>query len=222
MTRILAISPHPDDETLGCGGALLKHVSNGDEAAWLTMTAIFSEYGFSEERISSRKKEIEKVSEAYGFVENYGLDFPATKMDEQPLGDVIGQISGIVKEFKPEVIYLPFPGDAHSDHLVVFKAAIACVKTFRYPFVKSVRVYETISETDFGIDPTNRPFEPNLFMDISNFIDKKIEIMKMYEGEILPAPFPRSEETIRAQATVRGAVTGTSAAEAFMLIREIQ
>jgi|TARA_Y100000294_G_scaffold57986_1_gene54797 LmbE family N-acetylglucosaminyl deacetylase len=54
MNRILVVGPHPDDETLGCGGTLLRHAAEGDEIHWLIMTTITREAGFSGERIQSR------------------------------------------------------------------------------------------------------------------------------------------------------------------------
>lgn len=222
MTNVMVISPHADDETLGCGGALLRHRQENCTLAWLLVTEVLEEHGFTLEQVKSRKSEIEQVSKAYGFSKTISLDLPPANLDSLPLGSLITPLSDAIRNFEPEIVYLPFPGDAHSDHSVVFNAAMACVKSFRNPYVRSIRVYETLSETDFGVDPAKRPFQPNLYINISDFLDRKIEIMKLYEGEILPAPFPRSEETIRAQATVRGAVTGTRAAEAFMIIREVQ
>jgi N-acetylglucosamine malate deacetylase 1 len=118
--------------------------------------------------------------------------------------------------------YLPFPGDVHSDHEVVFDACVACSKSFRYPFIRRILAYETLSETEFGISPEVSGFRPNLWVDISSYMVQKIEIMKMYEGEMGEHPFPRSERNIRALATVRGARSGQQSAEAFMILEELR
>ena len=116
---------------------------------------------------------------------------------------------------------MPYRNDAHSDHAAVFDAAVACAKTFRYPSVRSVRVYETLSETEFGIRSDDPGFRPNLFIDISPFLEQKLKIMNIYASEMAEFPFPRSDTAIRAQASVRGSQSGVLAAEAFMLLKEI-
>ena len=118
-----------------------------------------------------------------------------------------------------ETIFVPHPADVHSDHRVVFDAVSACTKWFRYPSVKRVLAYETLSETDFGLG-TNQPFRPNVFVDVEHFFIKKLQAMDIYASEVGEFPFPRSHEAIRALATLRGAASGFKAAEAFELLRE--
>jgi LmbE family N-acetylglucosaminyl deacetylase len=102
---------------------------------------------------------------------------------------------------------------------VVFNAVAAGTKWFRHPSVRRVLAYETLSETDFGLN-ASPGFKPNVFVDITHFIDKKIEAANVYASELGKFPFPRSPEAIRALASVRGATSGFQAAEAFELLRE--
>lgn len=218
MRKIIIVTPHPDDETLGCGGTILKHKENGHLVYWLIITKMGNEFNIDTRM--KRKEEIEKVAKIYGFEETYQLDLDAGKLDEVPLGDMIGKIGEVFNKCNPNIIYLPFRSDIHSDHKVVFDAASACTKWFRYQYVEKVLVYETLSETDFVINPDSNKFHPNVFTDISKFIEKKLEIMSVYESEIGEHPFPRSIETIKALATIRGAASGYYSAEAFMLLKE--
>ena len=220
MSVILVVAPHPDDETLGCGGTLLRHSAEGNEVHWLIMSAINKEAGFSQERIENRANEINKVAEAYGFVSVKQVDFITTRLDTYPKSDLIEVVSETVNRVKAEVIYLPYRDDVHSDHAEVFDAVASCTKSFRYPSVKKVRAYETLSETEFSIQPEDRGFKPNLWVDISDHLDRKIEIMKMYVGEMGEHPFPRSEKNIRALAIYRGAAGGVEYAESFMSLIE--
>jgi len=107
----------------------------------------------------------------------------------------------------------------HTDHRAVFDAAAACTKWFRYPSVKRVLAYETLSETDFGLG-TELGFRPNVFVDISPFLERKLQAMDIYASEIAPFPFPRSQDALRALARVHGTSSGYHAAEAFQLLRE--
>lgn len=217
--KVIIITPHPDDETLGCGGTILRHNAAGDDVYWLIVTRM-TEDSFSEKRVQVRKREIEQVANQYGFVKIIQLPYEAAKLDQVPANEIINEIGDVFADIEPNIIFVPYRNDIHSDHKVVFDATMACTKWFRYPSIEKVLVYETLSETDFVMNPDANGFRPNIFVNISSFLDKKLEIMKIYESEIAPHPFPRSEEAIRALATLRGAATGVKAAEAFILVKE--
>ena len=221
MSRIVVVAPHPDDETLGCGGTLLRHKAEGDEIHWLIMTMITEASGFSKERVEARQKEISNVVNAYEFSSVYQARFIAKELDLVPKKDLIDEVSSAFNKIKPDTIYLPYRGDIHSDHKAVHDAVTASVKPFRYPFIRRVLAYETLSETEFGVRAEISGFKPNLWINITDQIDKKIKIMKMYEGEMGEHPFPRSERSIRALAIVRGARCGQQSAEAFMILQEV-
>lgn len=221
MKKVLVVAPHPDDETLGCGGTLLRHKAQGDEVSWLIITDLSEENGFSPGKVSLRKKEIENVGCLFGFSIIHNLKLPTTRLDRIPMAELIESISNVFQEVQPEVVYLPYPGDVHTDHKIVFDGVASCTKWFRYCFIKRVLAYETLSETDFGINPDSKGFKPNVFVDIAPYLEMKLEIMKVYASELGSFPFPRSEESIRALAALRGVAAGCPAAEAFMLLKEI-
>ena len=218
--KTLIVAPHPDDELLGCGGTLLRRVAEGGTVAWLLMTAITEGAGWSVERIQQRAAEIDRVRKGLQVAPHhlYALGFPTAELDRIPMSILVGKISEVFADFQPDEVLLPYPGDVHSDHRVTFEAASACTKWFRYPSVKRVLAYETPSETDFGIDPRDSGFKPNVFVDIGGQFEQKIELMKIYESEISEFPFPRSEKTLRALAQLRGSQAGFEAAEAFSLL----
>lgn len=216
--KVIIVTPHPDDETLGCGGTILKHKNNGDKVCWLIMTKMGEQ--FDEALKDKRNKEIIKVKERYEFDKVVQLDFEAGNLDFNPLSKIISEISCAFTEFEPNIVYVPYRSDIHSDHQVVFDASVACTKWFRYPFVKKVLVYETLSETNFTINPDSNQFRPNIFVDIAEFLPDKVEIMRIYDSELGEHPFPRSEKSIKSLAYLRGATAGFEAAESFMLLKE--
>ena len=222
MKKIIVVSAHPDDETLGVGGTLLKHKKDGDEINWLIVTNISVEFGFTKDRVESRQDEINKVAEKFGFKNVYKLDFPTMKLTDRELNQIIPLISDIFMDIQPEFIFVMNRSDAHSDHRIVFDAVMACTKSFRYPFVKGVLMYECISETEFAPALPERVFIPNYFVDISDYLDQKLEIMSIFESEMDLHPFPRSFDNIRALAHFRGATSGVKYAEAFQVIRIIE
>ena len=217
--KILVVSPHPDDETLGCGGTLLKHKEILDKVFWLNITNISVKEGWDKNKVLNREKEIVKVKKKYNFDEAFDLKYPSTKIDTIPISDLIRKITNIYKIIKPNVIYTPFDNDIHTDHQMISKALKSTFKWFRHSYIKKVLMYETVSETDFNFDQ-NSNFNPNIFMDISKFLDRKINIMNIYKDEINNFPFPRSEKNIRSLAYLRGSQSGYEAAEAFQLVFE--
>lgn len=212
---VLVIAPHPDDETLGCGGTLLKHGEAGDELHWVVVTRTENRYKFTKKREGEKKK----VAELYGFKTVTNLGFYTTRTDTVPLSEMVGSLTEVFRKINPEILYVPFRYDIHTDHQFVFDSAASCMKWFRFPSLKKIMIYETISETEFNMRSQNN-FSPNVFVNIEEYIDKKIQIMGIYSDEMGLFPFPRSEENIRALATYRGASSGFRAAEAFMLLKE--
>ena len=216
-SKVLVVAPHPDDETLGCAGTLLRRAAQGTQLGWLIATGMTDRY--SDKQRQNRADTIAKVTAAYGFDPVYCLDLPTTELDSHPLSKIIDAISGAINDFQPDELLLPHRGDVHSDHRIIFDACAACSKWFRYPFIKRIMSYETLSETDFSLASEDK-FHPNVFFDISDHLQRKLDIMAMYSDECGSFPFPRSAEAITAQARVRGTQSGYQAAEAFMLLRE--
>lgn len=219
MKNILVVSAHPDDETLGAGGTLLRHKKQGDSVHWLIVTNIFEDQGFTKERIESRQKEIIEVSKFYNFNETVKLDYPTMSLSSSTMQELIGDISKVFQEIRPERIYVMNRSDAHSDHRIIFDAVMACTKSFRYPYIREVLMYECISETEFAPALPEKVFQPNCFVDISNEMDEKIKIMKTFSSEMADHPFPRSDRNIRALGTYRGAMAGVEYAEAFQILK---
>lgn len=221
MSKVLVIAPHPDDETLGVGGTLFRHKDNGDEIFWLIITSMSIDDNFDADLINLRKDEIKKVSRIYKFNDTCQLNFPAAGLDQIPEKKLIQDISLYIDKVSPEIMYIPFGGDAHGDHRKVSSAAKACTKWFRFPSIKKVLEYETLSETDSSLNLSSNSFIPNYYVNITSTIDRKIEALKIYKNEIANFPFPRSEQSLRALASFRGSSSGVKSAESFCLLRQI-
>lgn len=221
MKNVIVISAHPDDETLGVGGTLLKHKKNGDRLYWVVITSIFENQGFSKDRVLSRSSEIDIVRKRFNFEKVFFLDYPTMTLSSSSVNDMVPKISMIFQEVKPEILYTLNRSDAHSDHRFISDAVMACTKSFRYPFLKKVLMYECISETEFAPPFPEKAFIPNYFVDITDFLEEKIDIMRIFSSEMGDHPFPRSERNIKALGTFRGTVAGCEYAEAFQIVRFI-
>ena len=219
--KILLISPHPDDETLGCGGTILKHKDKGNKIYWLIVTNIDEKNRWDKDIVKKRQEEIKTVAEMYSFEKTFKLDYPTAKLDTIPIHEIIKSISKVMFEIKPEIIYLPNRSDIHTDHRITFKAVYSCTKNFRSPFIKKILMYETLSETEFAPALPEDAFVPNVFVDITKYFEKKLEIFKIYKSELMKKPLPRSLEVVEAFDKCRGSQIGKKYAEAFILLKEI-
>lgn len=221
MKKIIVVSAHPDDEILGLGGTLLKHKQEGDEINWIIVTKVDEINGFSKERVISRDKEINTIVEKLGIKNIFRLDYNTMSLSSNSLIKLIPEISDIFNIVRPETVYVMNRSDIHSDHRITFDAVLSCTKSFRYPFIKTILMYECISETEFAPALAEKVFMPNYFVDISDFLEEKINLMKIYNSEMGKHPFPRSSKNIKALATFRGATCGVIYAEAFQLLKFI-
>jgi len=221
--NVLVISCHPDDETLGCGGTILRHVAAGDTVHWLIVTEAF-EPQWPRVVIDEKAAEVEAVAAAYGMASVTKLGLPTISLEQLPLSTVIDGIRGAMEKARPEVVYLVHEGDVHSDHGVVFTATLVVCKAFymRALGIRRILSYETLSSTEAAAPHHCRAFVPNVTIDTTPFLERKIEIMRLFASEIQEEPFPRSPSSIRALARYRGAAIGVEYAESFVLIREVQ
>ena len=218
MKKVLVVSAHPDDEILGVGGTLIRHRNQGDEIHWIIATNIFENQGFEEKRVISRQEEIVKVSRKLR-MKTHKLNYPTMTLSSEDLLTLVPIISEIFLNIEPEIIYVLNRSDAHSDHRILFDAVMACTKSFRYPFIRQVLMYECLSETEFAPALPEKVFIPNCYVDISAQMDEKLELMGIYDSELGDHPFPRSERNIKALATFRGASCGVEYAEAFQILK---
>lgn len=218
--KTMVISPHPDDETLGAGGSILKLKDLGHEVYWLNITDVDVGSGYSDDFIEKRKMQIARIREYFDFEGFINLRFSPTKLNDSIKGELINSIGEAFERIKPSCVILPDYNDAHSDHKCVFEAAYACSKIFRRSYIKRILTMEILSETNFGM-PCDT-FRPNLYIDITDFFDRKIEALNIYDTELDNLPFPRSKDAVRAQAIIRGTEAGVLYAEAFRVIKEIE
>jgi N-acetylglucosamine malate deacetylase 1 len=217
--KVIVIAPHPDDETLGCGGSLLKHIEKKDEVSWIIVTSMTESTGYSKEAILNRSSEIHKVSSKYNFKNLIKLDVPTTQVDQISTSKLVEKFSKTFQKLEPNLVYMPFYDDVHTDHKTISSSILSNIKWFRHNYIKKVLMYETVSETEFNFNSISG-FKPNVFNDITNFLNEKLDIIKIYKSEIREFPFPRSEKNIKSLSFFRGAQSGFGAAEAFQLVFE--
>ena len=211
--NILVFAPHNDDEVLGVGGTIHKHVKTGDDVYVCEVT--------SGEKYKLLQTEAAKAHAVLGVKESVFLNLPASKLADSEKTRLNLEIDKVVRRIKPEIVYMPFIGDMHLDHRYVTEAVLVAVRPINSCPVKKVYMYETLSETGWNIPYGDRNFTPNMWVDITEEIDIKIEAMNCYESQIKEYPNPRSIDAIKALAMYRGSTVSVPYAESFMVVREI-
>lgn len=213
--RVLVISAHPDDETIGAGGALLRHVADGDEVHWCIVTQPHSP-AWPESAMETANRQIDAVSSAYGMKSVHRLGFPTVQLNTVPYNELSKAIQNVIDEIEPEVVYLPPGSDLNLDHRIVSECGLVATRPLPGCPVKEVLAYE-ISTTSRYWDT---PFVPNIYVDIGPYLKRKIESMRLFDAEVMAWPHPRSPEGLEVLAKERGMAVGVEAAECFQLIRK--
>ena len=221
--KILVITPHPDDEVLGCGGAIKRHAENGDEVYLCIVTKAYTP-DWTEKFIEDRKEEIECANNILGIKKTFFLDLPTAKLDTVGQKKINDLLSDCVGNIKPDIVYIPHGGDLNIDHRLIFESSLVALRPKHGNKVNKIMSYEILSETEWGsslADNLSKVFIPNVYIDITEVLKYKIKAMSCYKSELKKYPHPRSEKAINALAEKRGSEAGFNAAEAFMLIREL-
>lgn len=220
MKKVLVFAPHPDDEIIGAGGMIIRSISEGNEVYIAIVTKgcppLFSEIGVEKVRNETRT-----CHASLGITKTYFLDFPAVMLEQQQRYEINQKILDVVKEVSPDEAYIPHIGDMQKDHQIVAESCMVALRP-KYSFSPSqIYAYETLSETGWNIPNIQNEFIPNVFVDISEYLEQKCQAMKYYASQLADFPAARSIEAIEALAKYRGALMNMKAAEAYMLIRSI-
>ncbi len=218
--NILIIAPHPDDEILGCGGTIIKHIKQNDEVYLCIMTKGDIKY-YGDQTLHEKRQEVLKVAEFLKIKKVFFCDFIAAQLDTYPQNQINQKLREIIQEVRPHTIYLPHQGDLHRDHQITFQCTLVAAKPILNPFIKKIISYEALSETEQSSPYTN-PFIPNYYINITAQLAQKKQALLLYASELRPYPHPRSPQALEIKAQSRGIEIGVEAAEAFMIIKQIE
>jgi len=218
--RILVVSPHPDDETLGVGGTIAKYTNTGNEVKVLTVSGHLPPL-YKREDYETTLNEAYQAFKILGIQSSAFLELPATMIGDLPIHELNNKISKILEDFKPHIVFCPYP-DRHIDHRLVFESVM--VATRPVGTAKSIEIiaaYETLSETHWNAPHIEKNFIPNWVVDITDYFKKKIDALKCYKSQISDFPGPRSVEAIEGLAKFRGTQAGFGYGEGMHIIRMI-
>ncbi|MEN8384717.1 PIG-L deacetylase family protein [Acinetobacter towneri] len=224
--KVLILAPHADDEVIGMGGTIAKLTSQGHEVVLAILTGPGEEPHpiWPSSLWDDIRTECLDAAKILGITQVIFKNLPAACLDHYPTWKVNGEVDKLIQEVNPVEVYIPFQHDLHQDHGVVNYAALVALRPYlsKNKKLKRVLCYETLSETHLAAPYLVAAFQPNIFVDIDSFLEKKLLAMAAYKSQVQPSHMPRSLKSLESLAHIRGTHIGSMAAEGFVLIGEYQ
>jgi len=219
--NVLVVAAHPDDEVLGCGGTIARHVQDGD-----TVSVVYMADGVTSRSDSTRDARAERqqasvaAQNILGISHCCSLAYSDNRLDSYPLLELVQELEVLIRRFAPEVVYTHHAGDLNVDHRVTHAAVLTACRPMPLASVREIYAFEVVSSSEWN--PGAIPFVPQVFVDISGFMEKKRLALNAYAVEMRKLPHSRSIEHLEALCVHRGYSVGLPCAEAFMLLRAIK
>lgn len=215
---VLVVAAHADDEVLGCGATIKKHVDSGDQVTIIFMTDGVGSRSIEATEAAKRNLAKEEALEVLGVGTQYQFDFPDNAMDLVPLLEVVKGVESVIDNIKPQIIYTHFHADLNVDHRICFDAVMTATRPVPNQCVKEIYGFEVLSSTEWQIKP-DMAFKPQMYVDVSDCFEAKITALKAYNDEMRDNPHSRSFEHVEVLGKHRGYSVGVKYAEAFMAYR---
>jgi LmbE family N-acetylglucosaminyl deacetylase len=213
---IVVVAPHCLDEILGCGGTVARHVKEGDQVNTIIL------FGDGLHKDAKRRTNAVNASKILESNPPIFLGFPENRSDTIALLDVVSVLERVFGELRPDVVYVNHGGNLNIDHQTTYKATVTALRPAPGCPTKAIYSYETLSSTDWAPPSQGFSFLPNRFIVIKDYLDRKNQALKLYDGDVRSAPHARSLNSLNAMATVRGHSMGIEASEAFMVLRQLK
>lgn len=217
MTKktVAIVVPHGDDEVLGFGGVIQKHLDKGND-----VHVIFARKPI-DERTKIQHECIAEAKKILGYQYSHFLGMTELEMSHYPI-DFFRRLEFTLKEINPYTVYTTFYGDIHQDHKTTFDWVCRAVRVWGPLKVKQFFVGEIPSSTDQYPSSTGLSFNPNCYMILTpEEIEIKLQALNCYKSELCDYPHPRSPSGVISRASIRGQEAGDNFAEAFICLRNI-
>jgi LmbE family N-acetylglucosaminyl deacetylase len=225
--NILAVVAHPDDEILGCGATIRALANLGNRVVTCVLSGD-ADARHARPELARLHQMAAECAHMIGIADTRRHSFKNIQLNTVPHLDLVKVIERAIIEFEPEWVFTHHPGDLNIDHRVCWEATMSAVmlpqrlsSALPATLIKKIFLFEVPSSTDWAPAPF-LPFQPNAYFEITNTIEVKLAALRAFEGALKPHPHARSEENVRALASVRGGAVGVACAEAFFLARDIQ
>lgn len=223
---MLCVVAHPDDETIGCGGTLARHVAEGDSVEVICFSGGVGSRDLDQTQSefwleSVSRKEAARSAMAKLGIENSNmviLDYRDNQFDSYSMLTLVKHLEQLLEGKSYDVVYTHFPHDLNIDHGCVSRAVQTAFRPGGCARAEVIAFCEVASSTGWLFD-NSLAFNPNYFVDITGYSSTKYEALECYSSEMRVSPHARSISKIMARASARGGEIDVDFAEAFLLSR---
>ncbi len=217
--RVLVIAAHMDDEVLGVGATIARHVRSGDRVTVCIACHRAYDHQIDPLLVRQEQASAKQAARALGYQDLRFLGLHDERLDER-LIDVIVPLEACVRKVRPTIVYTHHRGDSNQDHRAVYQATLIACRSLSKPKTRRLLAYEVPSSTDIAAPVPEAAFQPNFYVNVEASLPRKLAAMRCYRRELRPFPHPRSLKGLQILAAKRGMEIGFDAAEAFMLLRD--
>jgi LmbE family N-acetylglucosaminyl deacetylase len=219
---ILVVCAHADDEALGCGGTMARHAAEGDEVHVIFLAdGVSSRALVSDDDLDVRNMACEKACAILGVKSTTHFGLPDNCLDTVPFIEIVQLLEQVMTELVPNVVYTHHYGDLNIDHRTCNQAVLTACRPTPGASVSEIYSFEVLSSTEFSA-PGVLSFNPNVFVDISSYLQSKMAALAEYALEMREVPHSRSIAHVISLSEHRGNSMGMLNAEGFMLLRKIK
>lgn len=219
----LVVAAHPDDEMLGCGGTLAKLARSGAKISIL----LLGEGPASRDSAAGGNVQSDARHSALAAAASLGIHdvrfagLPDNRFDSLPLLDIVKVVERVALDVRPELVLTHFAGDLNIDHQLTHRSVMTAFRPLPGAKPPAILSFEVLSSTEYTCVDMGATFHPNVFIDITGFLETKQKVLEAYASEMRSWPHPRSHATVEHLARLRGSQCGSSEAEAFQLCRVV-
>ena len=219
--KILVLGAHSDDEVLGVGGTILKVKENNSVVDVLIVTDSASAQYNEKQKLDNRDSNLHQCCKILKVDNVFQWDLPDMRLDTLSHLEMNKKLSFFIEKSDYDTVFIHHPNDINKDHQVLFDSLMVVCRPMPNQKVKSILTFYTPSSTEWGSFEKNRMFCPNVFVDIENYMDLKLNALSKYTDEVREFPHPRSLENVENVAKYFGSQVGLKFAEPFYLIRSV-
>jgi len=222
MKTVLVVAAHADDEALGCGGTIARHLEEGDAVHLVLMAdGVCSRKDVSKEDLKRCVEASKRAQSILGASSSQSLELPDNLMDSVPLLEIVQKLEPILSGIQPSIIYTHHHGDLNVDHRLTHTAVMTACRPLPGSSVREIYGFEVLSSTEWATHQDS-PFLPNYIVDITQQLRTKLYALEAYAEEMRKPPHSRSMDHAEVLAHHRGYSIGVDAAEAFEVYRIIR
>lgn len=216
---VLVIAAHPDDEVIGAGGTIAKHALAGDQVSVAIVTEGASvQFPSDPSKARLKSEQAHRAAKILGVKQVFEGNFPDQKLDQFPVLEIVRFLERVVRELKPQFVYTHHFAELNQDHRACHEATLIATRPFSVASLERLLCFSVDTLSLLG----KQSIVHDVYNDITDTLEKKLEALSVYETEVRPYPHPRSSEALRLIAGRNGALVGLKAAEVFQSILEIR